>query len=202
MAGASIEFQGTGAGTSFHFNNNGLGRGFVVTGSDGVGDSVGLFGQLGGTYSYTTASIVTAGPLKTAPVLTVGGTLTITDAALMSLTGQVAGIDVSTVGTGGLIDLNGTVNLTGVTYSGTNADLLQLKNEAALGGGIVALTFQFVPAKNLNQFAASGADSKASYSGTITTGAVPEPSGLVLAGLGSLVSLGCVLRRRYGAGRR
>ena len=93
----------------------------------------------------------------------------------MSLTGQVAGIDVSTVGTGGLINLNGTVNLTGVTYSGTNADLLQLKNEATLGGGIVALTFQFVPAKTLNQFAAAGADSKTSYSGTITTARCPSP---------------------------
>ena len=81
----------------------------------------------------------------------------------------------STAGTGGPVNLNGTVNLTAVTYSGTNADLLQLKNEAALGGGIVALTFQFVPGKTLTQFAAAGADYKTSYSGTIATARCPSP---------------------------
>jgi hypothetical protein len=201
VAGSNIEFKGTGTGATFQFNNNGSGQGFVVTASNGVGDAVGLHGQLGGTYSYTTASISTIGPLQTAPVLTSGGVLTITDASLNSLTGTVDGIDVSTVGTGGLINLNGTVNLSSVTYSGTDADLLQLKNEASLGGGIVALTFQFIPGKSLTQFAAAAADNTASYSGSIATAAVPEPPSLVLAGLGTLASLGYGLRRRPKAGQ-
>jgi hypothetical protein len=201
VPGANIEFKGSGTGASFVFNNN-SGQGFVVTSSNGVGDSVGLHGTLGGTYSYTTASIDTSGLVKTAPVLTSDGTLTITD-GLNPLTGTIAGIDVTTVGSGGLINLNGTVNLSTVSYSGTNADLKQLRDEAALGGGIVTLSFQFIPSESLTQFAATTADFTTSYSGTIAT-AVPEPSSLVVAGFGALACLGWSLRRRsrsVGCGR-
>ena len=192
VPGANIEFKGSGTGASFGFHNK-SGQDFVVTDSTGVGDSVGLHGTLGGTYSYTTASIVTSGSVQTAQVLTSGGTLSITD-GLKALTGTIAGIDVTTVGSGGLVNLNETVNLSSVSYAGTNADLKQLRDEAALGGGIVTLSFQFIPAETLTQFAANAADFKTSYSGTIAT--VPEPSGLVLAGIGALACLGCGLRRR------
>jgi hypothetical protein len=47
----------------------------------------------------------------------------------------------------------------------------------------------------LTQLAVNHADFKTSYSGTIAT-SVPEPSGLVLVGLGTLASLGYGLRRR------
>jgi hypothetical protein len=195
VPGANIEFKGSGTGATFAWNNNQSGQGFVITDSNGVGDSVGLHGSLGGTYSYTTGSISTSGSLQTAPVLTSGGALTITDAGLKTLTGTIAGIDVDTMGTGGLVNLNGTVNLSAVSYSGTNADLKELRDEAAIGGGIVALSFQFIPGESLTQLAANHADFKTSYSGTIAS-AVPEPSGLVLAGLGTLASLGYGLRRR------
>src|SRR3954468_1021502 len=56
--GANVEFKGSGTGATFGFNNNGFGRGFHITTSTGVGDSLGLSGTIGGTYSYTTASIV------------------------------------------------------------------------------------------------------------------------------------------------
>jgi hypothetical protein len=180
---ADIEFQGTGTGASFVFNNNLSGDAFTITGSSGVGDSVGLQGTIGGTFSYTVSSIVTVGALQTAPVITSNGTLTITDAALDSLTGTLTGIDVATVGTAGAVDVNGAINLTNVSYSGTNSDLLELKNEAAAGGGVVAISFQFVPGEGLTTLAASGFTDQTSYSGTITTSAIPEPASL---------SLGCI----------
>jgi len=180
---ADVDFQGTGTGASFVFNNNPSGDAFTITGSSGVGDSVGLQGTIGGTFSYTMGSIVAAGTVQTAPVITSNGVLTITDASLISLTGTLTGIDVATIGTAGVVDVNGAINLTNVSYSGTNSDLLELKNEAAASGGIVAISFQFVPGESLTALAASGPDHETSFSGTITTSVVPEPASL---------SLGCI----------
>jgi hypothetical protein len=194
VAGANVEFLGSGTGASFEFNNNGLGQGFQITLSSGFGDSVGLYGTLGGTYSYTTASIVTLGPLQTAPLITSGGLLTIVDAASTALTGTIAGVDVSTVGTGGLVNVNGAINLTGVSYAGTNLDLIQLRDESVYKG-VLAISFQFIPGKSLTDLAAHCAVNETSYSGSIYT-AVPEPSSLALAGLGALGMFGYGLRRR------
>ncbi len=196
--GADVSFAGnsTGTGATFVFNNNGSGEGFQITGSSGVGNSVGLFGTLGGSYSYTTASIVTMGILQTAPVTTSGGSITITDNSDVSLTATVAGIDVTTIGAGGVVNVGGVINLTGVSYSGTNADLQELRNDAA-GGGIVSISFQFVslPIPNLTSLAAMNAEHSTSYSGTIVASAVPEPSSFALACIAAVTLIGCGLRR-------
>ena len=196
-AGANIDFTGSGSGATFVFNNNHLGQGFQVTESSngaGSGTAVGLFGTLGGTYSYT--SITTIGSVQTASVTTTDGSLTITDASHVSLTGNVAGLTVETFGTLGTVDVSGTINLTNVSYSGTNADLTQLKNEAAAGGGVLTISFQFLPTKSLTQLAGHGAENTTSYSASIaTTAAVPEPSSLAIGALGAL-GLIC-----YGLGR-
>jgi hypothetical protein len=193
--GANVDFKGTGTGASFVFNNSQSGYGFTITDSSGVGDSLGLHGTIGGTSTYTKASIVTFGLQQTASATTSGGTLTITDSSLVSLTGKLVGVNVATMGTGGAVDVNGAVNLTNVSYSGTNADLLELTREAAASGGIVAISFQFVPGERLTDLAASGSDLKTSYSGTITTAVAPEPASLTLVciALGTIV-LG--MRRR------
>src|SRR5262245_44310717 len=60
--GASVEFTGSGTGATFVFNNNVSGHGFDIVSSTGVGDSVGLHGTIGESFSYTKASIVTVGP--------------------------------------------------------------------------------------------------------------------------------------------
>jgi hypothetical protein len=202
-AGANIEFKGSGTGAAFFFNNNELGQGFEVSGSTGVGDSVGLFGTLGGTYSFATSSIVTAGSVQTAAVASSGGSLTITDSGNKSLTGSVAGIDVTSVGTGGAVNLNGAINLTNISYSGVNADLMQLKDEATVDGGLVTISFQFLPAINLTALAAGGADVTTSYSGTIATmessQSVPEPSTLVLGCISLLGGYGLWRRNARGA---
>jgi hypothetical protein len=197
--GANVEFKGTGTGTNFSFNNNGAGNGFDVTASSGVGDSVGLHGRIGGMYSYTNASIVTMGILQSAPVSTSGGTLTITDASMKSLTGTITGVDISTLGTDGAINVSGSINLTNVSYGGTNADLTELRNEANFSGGVVAISFQFAPGRSLTQLAASGSDRHTSYSGSIVT-AAPEPSGLALGCIAiGTIGLGWRWRRTRGA---
>jgi hypothetical protein len=180
VANADIAIQGTGSGATFAFQNNGAGQGFDITRSSGLGDSVGLFGTISGTFSYSATSITSIGPGQTTPVSTSSGaTPTITDAKDVSLTAAISGVDISTLGTAGVINVDGAINLTNVHYSGTNADLLELKNDVAASGGIVALTFQFVPGETLTEMAAGGSDPN-SYSGTIATASIPEPGSLVL----------------------
>jgi hypothetical protein len=196
--GANVEFKGSGTGATFVFNNNGSGNGFTVTNSSGFGDSVGLDGTIGGSYSYLKASIVTVGPSQTALVTTSGGSLTITDASSLKLIGTVNAVDVNTLGTSGSVNVSGAINLSGVTYSGTNKDLTQLKNEADANGGTVVISFQFIPAISLTGLTASGADHATSYSGTIST-AIPEPTSLVLGSIAlGLVGFGVCRSKARG----
>ena len=154
---------------------------------NGVGDSVGLNGYVSPGGPFTIGVITISGPIQSAPV-TGSGTLYITDAQHTNLTGSITWIDITTVGTGGILDLNGTVNLTGITYPGTNNDLGAL---AAAGSASDVVTFQFVPAKSLTTLKSQGGVS--SYSGAIV---VPEPSTVTLVGLGLMGLLALSRRRR------
>jgi hypothetical protein len=198
VANSDVAIQGSTSWATFAFANNGAGQGFDITNSSGVGDSVGLYGTINGTFSYTAASITSIGPGQTAPVSTsAGATLTITDLDNISLTATVSGVDIATLGTAGSINLDGAINLTNVHYSGVNNDLLELKSDVAANGGIVALTFQFVPSESLAQLATGGSDLTTSYSGTIAAASIPEPGSLLLGciALGMItVGVGC---RKY-----
>ncbi len=87
-----------------------------------------------------------------------------------------------------------------VTYSGSNSDLLGIKNGA---DQTVVLTFQFSPvtAKSLTELMTPGQVSSTSYSGSLSSSSsppVPEPSScmlLVTAGLGLLTYAGRRRRR-------
>lgn len=199
---ANIQFLGSGTGATINFNSNSSGQGFQITGSTSESESsVGLFGTLGGSFSYTTAQIVTTGSMQTAPVTSSGGTLTINDGNGQTLSGAIEMVSVTTIGAAGVLNLDAAINLTDVTYSGTNQDLTQLRNEADdSAGGTVTISFQFVPAQTLTSLAAAGADNTSSYSGSIETvgslEAVPEPSSLAVAGMGALGLIGYTLRRQ------
>jgi len=152
---------------------------------------VGLNGFLGPGGPFVIGAITTSGGLQSAPV-TGGSTLHITDNATLDLKGTINWISIATISVAGVLNLNGQVNLTAITYSGTNSDLVAL---AAAGSGEDVVTFQFVPPKTLTQLTTTGGQT--SYSGSITS--VPEPGTWVLVALGT--GLGVFLRGRRQARR-
>lgn len=198
-AAITLNFQGL-DGTVISFATNST-FGFTSTNGyqfsissvlGGVGDSVGLDGYVNPGGPFTIGSITIAGGLQSAPV-TGTSTLHITDNQTNDLTGTITWISIATISVAGVLDLNGQVNLTGITYPvGTNSDLSAL---AAAGSGEDVVTFQFVPAKTLTQLATTGGQT--SYSGSITS--VPEPGTLVLVAMGT--GLGVFLRGRRQARR-
>jgi hypothetical protein len=191
-----ILFTGTGTGANYRFTNDITGSSFVITGSTNGSDSIGDKGALSGIYSYT--AVTTSGGVQSATV-TGSGTLTIHDKVGPGVfTGTVAGVDIVTVGTGGTINSSATVNLSGVSYTGSGADLTNLKNDAILNGGTVAMTFTFIPAQTLNSL--KHGSHHTSYSGTINASSTPEPSTFVVAGIGALGMIGFGLRRRKALG--
>jgi len=190
----SITFHGTGGGGTFSFSTV-AGNGFSVTngsGSQFTGSSIGNLGSLTGpAFNFN----------STTGIVTGSETLTINDGAGHNLTGTVTGVNIAVIGTGGTLNTTATVNLSGVTYTGTSADLVALRNDVNANGGVVAMTFQFVPAVSLTALGAAGATNSTSWSGTIeSTTAVPEPSSLAIAGLGALGMIGYGIRRRKALG--
>lgn len=164
---------------------------FTVNHESGLTNSaVGLFGNINGTFTIGAITLA-GGGVQTAPV-TGTGTLTITDAASVPKVFSAAlnWVNIESYGTGGTINYSGTVNLTGMTYAGSNADLLTLDHAP---GGIVTLTYQFIPGLTLTQLATGGDET--SYSGTIMPTTVPEPASFLLFGT-LLLGVGRMVRKR------
>lgn len=176
ISGAQVQFNGT--GDTFTFLPSAEDQ-FVITGSDGVGDSVGLRGWMTGTFSI--GAITTSGLLQTASV-TGSGQLTIYH-GLNTLTATLTWDSISTFGAGGIINVNGDLNLSSIAYTGTRSDLLAL---AAPGQGSEVISFQFVPGKSLTQLTADGTVSRTSFSGSVSAdGSAPT----LLPDAGSSLSL-------------
>lgn len=206
--GSEIVFVGNGSGATVSFTPGAFSSStFVITslsGASGTNAGLGLQGSIGGTFSYTTASITSDGIGGESATLVGNGanTFTIIDNAGVPQTfsANIAGINISTAGTSGAINYTGSVNLTNVVYNGTNADLLILKQQTASpSGGIATITFQFIPGQSLTQLASGSLSSpitnSTSYSGTVTS--VPEPGSLAMAFTGvALLGAGCYRRRR------
>lgn len=172
---SSIAFNG-----SSQFTFSGPTNNFRVT----SGTATGLLGEITGL--YTIGAITTSGTTSSAPVSGTG-TFVIHDGSF-DLSGSLSWIDISQTGTGDTLNTVGSINLTGVTYSGVNADLLTLKNDTAAYN---VLTFQFVPAVSLASLTTSS--NSTSFSGSITS--VPDGgTSLILLGL-ALSSLAIVRRK-------
>src|SRR5260221_2621707 len=194
----TLNFQGL-DGTVINFATNST-FGFTSTNGyqfysssvqGGVGSSVGLNGFLSPGGPFLIGPITITGGLQSAPV-TGTSTLHITDNATLDLTGTINWVNIATISVAGVLNLNGQVNLTAITYSGTNSDLVAL---AAAGAGEDVVTFQFVPPQTLTQLTTTGGQT--SYSGSITS--VPEPGTWVLVAMGT--GLGVFLRGRKQARR-
>jgi hypothetical protein len=182
LVGTTVNFSG---GTFTFSSTNGYQ--FAITSvAGGVGDSTGLKGFVTPGGPFTIGTVTVTGSIQSAPV-TGSGTLHITDALSTDLTGSIQWIDITTIGVGGIIDLTGTVNLTGITYPGGNSDLGAL---ASAGSASDVVTFQFNPAQTLTQLKNTGGQT--SYSGSVF--AVPEPGTWVLVAMGT--GLGAFLRGR------
>jgi len=188
--GATLQFNG--ASDSFQFTAATNGYQWHITTETGGSSAIGLNGSfLNGPFSYgpitSTGSGLTL--VQQATVTSPLANLVINDGT-GNLTGIVNFIDIATFATsGGGMNANLTVNLTGVTYSGSNPDLELLKAEQP---GTVDLSFNFSPGETLTQLSTGTGPYRTSYSGSISV--VPEPSTLALTGLGGLVLLH--LRRR------
>jgi len=174
---------------------------FQITGhtgntTPGVG-AQGLLGDITGTYNV--GPITTSGNTQDAVVVAGAGAthqFTITDAGGFVFTADVAWISIRTTGVGGLINADGQVNLTNITYGGTNADLLQLYNESRPNNGVATISFQLASDSSLTTlFTTNTTPTTTSFSGSIS--AVPEPSQLALLLTGGLtLGLRRVMHRR------
>jgi hypothetical protein len=172
--GSTIDFDGM-----THFTFSPITNNFRVSN----GSAANFLGQMTGT--FTIGTITTIGGVSSAPV-TGSGTFVI-HAPDGDLSATLTWVDITQNGTGDNLNITGTVNLTGITYTGTNADLVALRNA---GNGANVLSFQFVPAVTLAQLRNGPGGHSTSFSGTVATlpdgGTTVALLGLALTGLEGL----------------
>ena len=160
------------------------------------GTPSGLFGRFnGGPWSY--GAITVSGVDQSANVTTPTGTFAIDDGIGQLATGNINWVQVTTHSYVGGVNAAATVNISGMTYTGLNSDLLAL---VAGGNGSVTLSFTFNPGKTLMQLTTGTGQYITSYSGSLS--AVPEPPTMI-AGALLLLPFGAstlrILRRRQTA---
>ena len=149
------------------------------------GSCAGCLGEITGTFTIGT---ITQGPpgFFTAPV-TGSGTFVIHDGMGNNLTATLTWVDIQQHGTAGNLNVAGVVNLTGITYAGTNPDLVALRNA---GSGSNGLSFTFNPAVSLQRLRNGPGAHNTSFSGTISTlpdgGTTVALLGLALVGVGGV----------------
>ena len=190
LAGSYIQFT-PGGTITFEDEVPGSFNDFHVTFSDGVGDSVGLTGDIDGVFDM--APISTIGVLQSAAVGG-AGELAIDDGVGSIFTADLEFIDVTTFFNFGFFNLNGVVNLMNLAYAGSNADLAGLTGSS---DSVFQASFAAPVGETLNSLV-TGAVKVGNYSGTIAgSGAsvnAPEPSAALCFAVGSLVG-GAACRR-------
>jgi hypothetical protein len=172
-------------GGDFAFES-GAGSDFIITGGSGGGSAaVGLEGNIIGTFSMGVPANVGGGAQMAS--VTGAGTLDV-ESPSGNLTADIFWDQIASLGTGGIVNVEGVVNVSSITYTGDNPALQDL---AAGGSAILTVSFQFAIAADLETLRAEGGAT--SYSGSIikVNGEngldVPDPgSSMVLLGLGFL----------------
>lgn len=145
---------------------------FAIVNSTGTGDAVGKFGDLDGIF---TIGPITLNPVaQTAPV-TGNGVLRINDGAGFIFQADVSLLSIVTVSNVGGLNMDGTLNLSGVSYGGSLSDLTAFSNGGTLQASFVANT-----GTTLTSLKAIGSRVD-DYSGTLRSNdtVVPEPASIV-----------------------
>lgn len=190
LTGSQIYFSGG----DFFFTPTNSYQFDITSVTNGVGDSVGLNGDVkpGGPFAIgaisstnITQNIPPFGSITytiQSAAVTGVGTLNIMDTNGINLTGSIQWDNITSISSpfssSGTLDLSGTINLTHLSYSGANSDLSAL---AAAGNAVDTVTFQFTSDQTLSDLVSSGGEGT-SFSGSIAS--VPEPSSIsLLAGL-------------------
>lgn len=189
--GGSVQFNGS--ASTFGFNNGNNGYQWNVTSEVGGSSAIGLNASvLSGPFNYGPITTGNSGGFQIEYAQVTGplGNLVLFD-GVGNLTGTVNWIQVATFGTGvGLLNASLDVNVSNISYSGSNVDLQYL---VAHQPGSMDVSFQFSTPHTLTELSTgNGPYLLTSYSGSLSV--VPEPSTLALAGLGGLFLLH--LRRR------
>lgn len=171
--GSTIQFNGT--PKTFNFAPASTGYDFVIRTSDNA-SLVGLKGNFAGT--FTIGSVTTIGGLQSATV-TGTGQFSIFDGST-TLTADLVWNSAFSFGT--VVGLNDAAlpNLSNVSYSGSNAGLMQLASEISQ---TATLSTQFIPGRSLTQLTTPGSFYEATYSGTYNS-VVPEPVSMIAFGAG------------------
>ncbi len=180
LSGGDLTITGSGSGVGGSIDFSG---GILLDGST-HGDTAGLTGTITGTYSWTNAGITPEGGGTQAP-LSGSGTISISDGDGHNLTGTVVSMEkIETNAAGDFMPVNDllVLNLSGLSYSGTNADLLAL---ATLDAGKAELDFtgNLVTTGNTLYSLQIGTETIA-YTGDIKI--VPLPGSVLLLGTGLL----------------
>jgi hypothetical protein len=183
--GTAIEFGGN--ADTFQFTTAQNGYQWNITSESGGSSAVGLLGSItGGPFVYGPITYTFGGSVQSATVLGPLGELVISDGTAQ-LTGTVNLIDITTLFQSvGVINASVSINVSGITYTGTNPDLRYL---AANQPASLDLGFTFNPGLSLSQLSSGAGGYDAPYSGsisTIPTVTVPEPAGMMLAIFGGL----------------
>jgi hypothetical protein len=197
--GSTIQFNGN--SSTFLFNSStspvfgGIFSGtqwLVGSQTGGTGVATGLLGWFNSSplqnspFSYGSITTVVSGSGvdESAPVIGPTGGLQIKDGSGFDLTGNINWGELSTHNYLGGINATLAINITGLSYTGSNPDLAAI---AAGGSAAMDLTFQFAPGMSLADLTSGSGPYSTSYSGSLAT-VVPEPTsiGCLLLGLGVL----------------
>jgi hypothetical protein len=195
--GSTIQFNGSSSTFQFNPSTSPIFGGIFLgsqwqIGSEngGTGSAIGLLGVFNNSpfsYGPITTTIVGSSVDESATVTGPAGALVINDGSGFNVTGNIDWVQLSTHNFGGAINSQVLINLTDLSYAGSNPDLMAFNGAS----GAIALTFQYAPGLSLADLSSNPGPYLTSYSGSITV--VPEPTSTacLLLGLGALT----VIRR-------
>jgi hypothetical protein len=189
LGGSTIDFSG---GSNFSITGGAFDQ-FDITNCYTNGSvtpctdthTVGLDGDISGTYTIGTPVGITA------PV-TGSGIIEIKDENGVDFTGNLTWVEIEQFGSGGQLNDQAVVNVTGVSYTGTNTDLKAMAVNLA---GDATLSWSFSTTETLAQLKAGGVST--GYSGAYAP--IPEPSFYGLLALGVVGAIWANQRKKKTA---